>query len=181
MKGPVIVTVGHSDRTLAALLALLADGGVQGVADVRRRPFSGRHSHFDAPRLERALGEAGIAYRSFGSALGGWRGDQGEGHPGLGAQWRGYAAHMNTPVFRAGLTDVLEWAAEVGVVALLCAERDPARCHRSLIADALSCSGVTVRHGVAPGQWLVHRPHPALRCEGEALFYDRGMSLGLWG
>ena len=44
-----------------------------------------------------------------------------------------------------------------------CAEANPADCHRSLIADALSTQGVTVVHLLDPGRSRPHEPHPALR------------------
>ncbi len=180
MSGARIVTVGHGDRTLAGLVALLRDGGVRGVADVRRRPRSRRHPRFDAPMLAEALAGEGLAYRWFGAGLGGWRRARGEGDAALPLRWRGYAEHMRSAAFGVALEALLAWADEAGRVALLCAERDPRCCHRSLIADALFCRGVGVRHGVALGVWREHQPHPALRCTAAGPYYDRGVSRSLW-
>jgi uncharacterized protein (DUF488 family) len=64
---------------------------------------------------------------------------------------------------------------------MLCAERDPAQCHRSLIADYLTLQGARVVHLIARGETREHALSPAVRRESAALVYDRQVSgrLGL--
>ncbi|MDH3592046.1 MAG: DUF488 domain-containing protein, partial [Planctomycetota bacterium] len=122
IAGPVQVwTVGHSNRTTAQFLAVLAAHGIQTVCDVRRFPRSRRHPQFDRAELAAALRDAGIAYRFLGETLGGYR---------------DYEAHMKTPGFEAGLRDLLD-AAQGSPCAFMCAEKDPKECHRRFIADHL--------------------------------------------
>ncbi len=59
--------------------------------------------------------------------------------------FRGYADHMQTDVFRTALSRLEAMAAEKRTV-VMCAEAVPWRCHRSLIADALTVHGVEVGH-----------------------------------
>ena len=67
-----IYTIGHSNRSAEALLALLAANGVDLVADVRRFPRSRRHPQFDIETLPAFLAGHGIGYRHLES-LGGRR------------------------------------------------------------------------------------------------------------
>jgi uncharacterized protein (DUF488 family) len=102
---PTIYTVGHSTRSLEALIALLRAAGIQSVADVRRWPVSARHPHFAAAPLEAALVAAGLAYHQLGRTLGGYRPS-------------GYEAHMQTAEFAQGL-DTLERLAAPSPLAVL--------------------------------------------------------------
>ena len=64
----------------------------------------------------------------------------------------------------------------------MCAERDPAHCHRSLIADYLVIvRGLTVHHLIEIGTSIEHVPHPHARRVDDRLVYEGGtqMPLGL--
>jgi uncharacterized protein (DUF488 family) len=168
----VILTVGHSNRTLDEFVALLRGAGVRGVADVRRFPRSRRHPWFDRESLAAALPAAGVAYAWF-EALGGLRDAPPDARPfaGLDPQWQGYAAHMGTPAFRAALDSLIRFSASHGPVAVMCAERTPEGCHRHLLSDALATAGEDVRHLTDPGHETPHRPHPRLVIEAGRLGY----------
>lgn len=115
------------------------------LVDVRRWPRSRRHPQFNGPALAATLEGAGIAY-AHEEGLGGMRGDSDAArHAGLSKDFRGYGAHMESAEFAAAL-DRVRAAALDGRVAILCAEADPAACHRFLIADALEALGVGVWH-----------------------------------
>jgi uncharacterized protein (DUF488 family) len=160
---PLVWTIGHSTRALAELLALLAEFEVTTLVDVRRFPGSRRYPHFSGPALARALSGVAIAY-AHEPDLGGRR-DPVPDSPNAAwrvAAFRGYADHMATPAFRAGLLRVLALA-EKGRPVILCAEAVPWRCHRQLIADALVARGVTVRHILGPGQERAHELNPSAR------------------
>ncbi len=175
----IFLSLGHSDRPWADFLALLEAQGVVAVADVRRRPRSRRHPWFDGATMAAALAEAGVGYRHFGAALGGWRGTAaGTAHAALPPHWRGYAAHMASAAFQTGLSALLAWAGALsGPVAVMCAEADAARCHRRFIADALVVRGASVWHVQADGGRVAHRLHPALRVDAAGrLCYDRGVN-----
>ncbi len=169
-------TAGHSNRSLAAFLALLEEAGVRQVVDVRRVPASRRHPHFGAKALAAALADCGIAYVHLVD-LGGRRrlpeplpaAVAGLADPGL----RAYAAWALGPRFDAALARLIELAAE-RPSAILCAEADPARCHRRILTDHLLARGVAVRHILGPGCILPARPSPeAVLADGRALYPSR--------
>ena len=116
----VIHSVGHGDRTLAELLALLGSSGVEVLIDVRRRPVSKRHPQFRKETLSAACAAAGVDYRHLGVRLGGFREE-------------GYEAWMRERDFQEGLAEEFERAsyAELRVTeagrTLLVALRDAER------------------------------------------------------
>jgi len=77
---------------------------------------------------------------------------------------------MLTDGFQAALGRLIE-AAREGTTAILCAEAVPWRCHRWLIADALTVRGVSVRHILGPRKADLHRLHPLARAEGGRIVY----------
>lgn len=141
-----VFTVGHSTRTADELLEVLDEAGVATLVDVRAFPRSRRAPHFDRDALARSLPTAGVAYVHV-PELGGRRApraespNQGWEHP----AFRGYADHMETAEFAAGLRRLVAIAAD-GPTVVMCAEALWWRCHRRLIADALVARGWTVEH-----------------------------------
>ncbi|HEY8487346.1 MAG TPA: DUF488 domain-containing protein [Limnochordales bacterium] len=142
-----VASVGHGSRSLQAMRELLVHWGVTCVADVRRFPSSARFPHFAAAAMSRWLAEAGVRYVPMGESLGGFR-------PG------GYEAWMKTARFQEGLAELARLARQEqergGLVAFLCSERLPWRCHRRFIARALAEEGFEVVHLMDGGR--VWRP-----------------------
>jgi uncharacterized protein (DUF488 family) len=141
---PAVYTIGHGDRPLEELVECLRSFEVGVVADVRSWPGSRRHPRFDRDSLEAALARHGLRYRWLGEGLGGLRPE-------------GYEAHMQTRVFAEALR-VLLGIVPTETVALLCAERDPAACHRRHIAAALVAAGCAVHHIDGPGRLFPAQP-----------------------
>ncbi|HYM82024.1 MAG TPA: DUF488 domain-containing protein [Candidatus Limnocylindria bacterium] len=179
-RSTTILTVGHSTRTFAELLAILTAHGVERVVDVRSLPRSRRHPHFDRDALAAELAAAGIGY-AHRSDLGGLRGaSDSPDHAGLPKALRGYGAHMETPAFAAALEELMRMAERERVV-ILCAEADPAHCHRSLIADALTARGVMVEHLLDPSRRIEHAVTRGAVIEGARVRYpakQRSLRLG---
>jgi uncharacterized protein (DUF488 family) len=167
----MIWTVGHSTRTLDDFLALLRAHEIQSLVDVRSVPRSRRHPHFGIDRLPRELEALGIDYVHLAS-LGGLKqpradsSSQGIADP----AFRGYADHMRTPEFENGLTRLIELARARRVV-ILCAEKDPSRCHRSMIADALVARKLEVAHILDGGPVRPHVLDPRAVREGDRVTY----------
>lgn len=148
-----IFTIGHSTLEIERFLALLRGQEIDVLADVRRYPGSRRNPQFGAEALARSLREAGIAYRAYGESLGGRRRARPDS---LNVAWRsasfrGYADHMASAEFAAGI-ERLEQEARLRRVALMCAEAHPSRCHRLLVADALVARGWRVTHILSDGR-----------------------------
>jgi len=175
----IVYTVGHGNRTVDDLVAVLTATAVARLVDVRSYPRSRRYPHFGYGPVGASLAAAGIAYEWRGRALGGKRGGEDETHhPGLGEPtFRAYAEHMRSDIFQRAAAEVLAQA-ERAVLCLMCAERDPVRCHRSLIADWMVVRGVRVIHLLGAGGTREHSPHPALRVEQGVLRYSRGAAQG---
>ena len=141
-----LFTIGHSNRPLAEFLGLLRAWSVELLIDVRTIPRSRHNPQFNHDALPVALAAEHIDYRHM-PGLGGLR------HPrrdSINTAWRndsfrGYADYMQTPEFAQHLRE-LEQLGSASATAIMCAEAVPWRCHRSMIADALTARGVAVRH-----------------------------------
>jgi uncharacterized protein (DUF488 family) len=153
-----ILTVGHSNHEEPDFLALLRSAGVEVIADVRRYPHSRRQPHFERSALAAALKEAGLGYEWLGESLGGRRKPLPDSRNDAWEvdQFRGYADHMASPEFAAGLAELEPLAGERRA-AVMCAEAWWVRCHRRLIADALTARGWTVLHLGGDGQLERHQ------------------------
>lgn len=144
---PVTVfTVGHSNRSFEAFLGILKAHGITRVVDVRSVPRSRHNPQFNTEALVVALPKSGIEYVRLES-LGGLRRPRKDSR---NTAWnndsfRGYADYMETVAFEDGLDDLLGMTEE-RETAVMCAEAVWWRCHRTLIADALSSRGVAVVH-----------------------------------
>lgn len=142
----MLLTVGHSNRAIATLLDLLGSAGATILADVRSQPYSRCYPQFSREALAASLAARGIAYRHF---------------PALGGKLltTSYQQHMATLQFREALAELISCPA---VVAVMCAEADPAHCHRRHIADAAVAQGVAVTHLLPGGILRPHQSQPAL-------------------
>ncbi len=172
VRAPRVFTVGHSTRPSGEFVALLRSFGVTRLVDIRIAPGSRRHPHFAGEALARSLAEAGIQYvhnKDLGgrrkprpdSPHVGWRNDS----------FRGYADHMESEAFRRAVDEVVAHAA-TETIALMCAEAVPWRCHRQLVADALTARGIEVAHILGPGRAQQHALSPFARLEGSRVIYD---------
>ena len=166
-----ILTVGHSTRPIEEFLNLLRAHGVQLLADIRTVPRSRRNPQFNTDALPSSLKAAGVDYTHLpglgglrkprpDSPNGGWKNDS----------FRGYADYMQTPEFDESLANLLRLAQERSV-AIMCAESVPWRCHRSLVADALTAHGVQVEHIMSATKRQPHQVTSFARLDGERVTY----------
>ena len=131
---PRIFTIGYEGATQAELIAALCAAGVELVIDVRAVPLS-RKPGFSKNVLAAALREAGIDYvhlKALGTPPEGREAARKGRHDVLE---RVYAAQLETPEAALQLEQMLELAADKRSV-LLCFERDPAACHRTLLRES---------------------------------------------
>ncbi len=139
---PVVYTIGHSNHSIEAFLALLHRHGIAAVVDVRSHPFSRRFPHFNRDTLGAWLRGAQIAYVFLGEELGARPADPGCYRKGR-VDFEMLAAR---PAFQHGIEYVLQHAAGARL-ALMCAEKEPLDCHRTiLVARQLKARGAQVRH-----------------------------------
>jgi uncharacterized protein (DUF488 family) len=128
-----IFTIGYEGATQAELVAALSAAGVERVIDVRAVPLS-RKPGFSKKVLAAGLAEAGIGYvhlKALGTPPEGREAARKGRHDVLE---RVYAAQLETPEAALQTAQMVELAAE-RPSALLCFERDPAACHRTLLRE----------------------------------------------
>lgn len=147
-----ILTVGHGNLSQDALVRHLLDAGVERVVDVRSRPYSRWHPHFNRRRIAEAMTEAGVTYE-WEPALGGKPEDPAL-HTTDGAP--DYALIARHAPFLDAL-DRLVVTSDEASTAIMCPEGDPTGCHRTvLIVPLLVERGVAVRHLLKDGSVLDH-------------------------
>jgi uncharacterized protein (DUF488 family) len=170
-RGTIVLTVGHSTRPLEEFIALLKAHAVTGLIDVRKVPRSHHNPQYGIETLPRALAAQNIGYEHV-PGLGGFRKTNAES-PNTGwrnLSFRGYADYMQTSEFKKELQSLIA-AARRERVAIMCAEAVPWRCHRSLIADALTVHGLRVEEIVALDRRELHKLTPFARVKGSELTY----------
>ena len=168
---PAILTIGHSNRTWKAFLDLLRAHRVKRVIDVRSIPRSRHNPQFNRATLSTKLRAARIGYVHL-RKLGGLRHARRDS-PNMGwrnASFRGFADYMQTAEFEAGLLRLMKLASQKRS-AIMCAEAVPWRCHRSLIADALTVRGIHVDDIMSMKRSRVHSLIPFARVQGHRITY----------
>ena len=133
-----IFTIGYEGATVGEFVDALRQAGVQRVIDVRALPLS-RRPGFSKTPLKGALAEAGIDYvhlKALGTPADGRAAARAGRHSDMA---RIYAGQLELPEAMAQSAQMLALA-EDKPSAVLCFERDPALCHRSLLLDAAAPS-----------------------------------------
>jgi uncharacterized protein (DUF488 family) len=138
-----VFTIGHSNHAVEHFLTLLKSHAVQVAVDTRSQPYSKYATQFDHEALKLALQDAGIRYLYLGRELGGRpEGEEfydDEGHV-------LYNRVATTSLFQEGLSRLERGIREYNV-AMLCAEENPAACHRRLLVGrVLLDRGIQVEH-----------------------------------
>jgi uncharacterized protein (DUF488 family) len=170
----LVCTIGHSNRSIEEFMDLLRQNDIQCVLDIRTVPKSRHNPQFGQDVLPASLAEAGIAYRHV-AGLGGLR------HPRKDSpnnawhntSFRGYADYMQTAEFAENVEAVVDLARTTRCV-LMCAESVPWRCHRSMVADALTVRGVRVEHIINKQKRRAHALTPFARVDGTRITYPPG-------
>ncbi len=147
-----ILTIGHSNHGEGFFLELLTRHRVTALTDVRSAPYSRFNPHFNRRRLAETLKASDIKYVYLGDELGGRSDD-----PSCYEHGRiRYDRLARTPLFRDGLRRVMRGAEEYRV-ALMCAEKEPLHCHRTLlVGHELDRYGVDVAHILPDGRLEPH-------------------------
>jgi uncharacterized protein (DUF488 family) len=169
-----IYSIGHSTRAIDEFVAMLRAREVTTLVDVRTVPRSRWNPQFIRESLAWSLAQASIRYLHM-PGLGGLRRPRPES---INTGWRhagfrGYADYMETAGFERELGTLIAEARRAPV-AFMCAEAHPRRCHRSLIADALTARAIEVEHILSAVQTEPHTITPFARVEGTTVTYPGG-------
>lgn len=147
-----VLTIGHSTHSFETFLAILRRHEVTALADVRSTPYSRFAPQFNREALENGLPAHHVKYVFLGRELGA-RSEDRSCYLNGRVQYSRLAA---TQVFRSGLERVIRGARD-HCIALMCTEKDPLDCHRTLlVARALDIAGVEVKHILADGHLESH-------------------------
>ncbi len=155
-----IFTVGHSNHSGEAFVELLRRHGVEEAVDVRSSPYSRNPytAHFNREALASLLEEHGIRYVFLGDELGGRPADSAC----YDASGRvRYEEVARSDGFFSGVCSLLR-DAESRRVAVVCSEKEPLDCHRTLLiahaltSEAYGVDGGRVRHILADGRVETH-------------------------
>lgn len=158
----VVYTLGYGGRELDEFIGLIKSLGITMIIDVRRWNRSMRNPAFTGDSLKRHLEKIGVRY-TWLPELGGYR------RFGVDVDDHGVAYCFESPGFRAYanyiiynsavkhyLNELVSHASRE-IVALLCAERYPWRCHRKILADYLVARGFRVLHVIDEKQIIEHK------------------------
>lgn len=148
-----VFTVGHSNHPPAAFITLLVRHGIDEIADVRSAPYSRYTPHFNHDALQTLLDDVGIGYAFLGGELGGRPADR-SCYDAAGRVR--YDKVAETDAFDDGVRRIIH-NADDRRIALLCSEKEPLECHRTLlIARNLAERGVAIEHILADGALESH-------------------------
>ncbi len=127
-KASVLFSIGHSNHPIDGFLDLLQRHGIRTVADVRSSPYSRYSPQYSQPAFECGLQQCGIDYVFLGAELGARRHE-------AECYFDGkvdYDQVPRTDAFQRGIARLLDIASG-RKVAMLCAEKDPLICHRTIL------------------------------------------------
>jgi uncharacterized protein (DUF488 family) len=164
-----VMTIGHSTHPIEDFVKILEAHGVKKVVDVRTIPRSRHNPQFNKEFLPAALGKIGYVHIK---GLGGLRHPR-KDSPNTGwknSSFRGFADYMQTEEFTKSIDRLIEIARQTQI-AIMCAEAVPWRCHRSLIADALTIRNINVEHIYSATSIKPHKLTPFAKVRGTVITY----------
>jgi uncharacterized protein (DUF488 family) len=143
---PRLYTIGYAPHTLESFAEALERHGVQAVADVRSEPYSAHRPEFNREPLKNYLQARRLAYVFLGDALGARCLDSSAWIDGR----VDYERVARLPQFQQGI-ERLRQGLRRYAVALLCAEKDPMTCHRSILVCRQFRGEADIRHILGDG------------------------------
>ncbi|WP_435009039.1 DUF488 family protein [Tundrisphaera lichenicola] len=148
----IIYTIGHSTHSIEHFVRLLNQHNVTAICDVRSKPYSKFNSQYNRETLRTMLKRHGITYVFLGKELGARAEDDSCYENGKVR----YDKLASTPLFQSGLNRVEKGCTKYSI-ALMCAERDPIECHRTiLVSRHIEHIGFEVQHILADGRLESH-------------------------
>jgi uncharacterized protein (DUF488 family) len=166
-----VYTIGHSTHSIDNFIGLLKAQSITAVCDVRSRPYSRMNPQFNREPLKQRLRAASIRYVFLGEELGARSKDK--------TCYRNGQVQFDilarTALFKQGIERV-KIGARSYRVALMCAEKEPLECHRTiLVARRLADEGITIQHILGDGsveqhEHTIERLVTRLRIPGADMF-----------
>jgi uncharacterized protein (DUF488 family) len=146
-----LFTIGHSTHDWDHFVQLLKLHKIDVLGDVRSTPYSRFTPQFNRESLMGGLGRFGIKYVFLGLELGARRAEQECFINGK----VDYGRVAKTPAFKRGL-ERLQTGISKYRVAIMCAEKDPLECHRTILVAHHAKAFAEVSHILADGSLETH-------------------------
>lgn len=145
-KKMICYTIGHSTRKLEEFINIIKNYGIDCIMDVRSNPHasSSYDKSYDRDSLEMNIKQSGINYIYMGEQLGEKRTE----NEVLDSDGKAnFDKIMECSTFNKGINRIVEGIRRGHKIALMCSERNPFNCHRSIVLGyALMKNGVDMEH-----------------------------------
>ena len=147
-----VFTIGHSNHSLEKLIALLNKYSITAICDVRSHPYSKHNPQFNREHIQNELKRHDILYVFLGKELGPRSED-----PACYANGKvQYHLLAQSRIFQQGL-ERLKKGMQSFRLAILCAEKDPIMCHRTiLVCRHLQSEDIEIKHILEDGSFESH-------------------------
>lgn len=137
-------TIGYGNYPIDQFITFLQNISIDFIIDVRSSPYSRFNPHFNREKLEKFLMVNNVDYRYMGDKIGGRYTNPCLLFPDGTVNYRKV---QETEKFQEGINEVLSIISSGKKIALMCAEKEPERCHRfALISPVLQAKGISVIH-----------------------------------
>jgi uncharacterized protein (DUF488 family) len=148
-----LFTIGYSPHIQDSFLRILKKYKITAIADVRSSPYSQFKPEFNKDQIAEFLKKNGVAYVFLGDVCGARVED-----PSCYVNGKvDYALLAENPKFKEGLKRIIN-GMEKFRIALMCAEKDPITCHRTiLICRNLTSRGINIKHILSNGRIEDHK------------------------
>ncbi len=139
-----VYTIGYSGFLINDFICTIKSNNISLIIDVRSQPYSQYFSDYNKEILEHKLESQGIHYRNYFSEFGA-RQDERQYYSSNG--YLDFELYAKSPSFLNGIEKLIKSMAKGYKFALMCAEKDPSKCHRTiLVAKAFHDSGYKIIH-----------------------------------
>ena len=146
----MLFTIGYTAFQVEDFIGTLKQNKIKALVDVSSTPYSEHYPDYNKENLERLLDKSKIQYRNFVAEFGARQIERRYFSP---EGYLDFERFVESPNFRNGYKMVIDALAKGHNIVLMCAEKDPATCHRSImITRAFHEGGVEVTHLLANGK-----------------------------
>jgi len=141
-------TIGYSAFTIRGFTGVIKDYGIPLIIDVRSTPYSRYHPDYNKEALEKTLSKHSVFYRNYATEFGGHQTERAFFAPEGYLDFEKFAKSAD---FIRGLSRLANSLEQGYTFALMCAEKAPSVCHRSImVARSFHELGLPVKH-ILPG------------------------------
>ena len=135
-----IYTIGHSSHTIEYFLNLLINHSINAIVDIRSVPFSKYVPHFNKDTIKEILYQNKTNYIYMGDELG------------IVQKDKDYTKILTSNQFNRGINRIRLGIEKNYCIAIMCTEKDPVDCHRSLLpSKVLHDNGINILHILPDG------------------------------